>query len=166
MHSVGSELFHADGQTHTQYLIACTNYSRTHNYAIWKHRQQRTGIFLSVINQLDAQNFCFTISLFHASTCFEHMCSKHIEAWNKLIVEQNFCASNRLITDTNILRCTVSKTSKKRTGSNGVISQKTQSPWTPLSEIQISIYIYTKAVIFFCVTRAQTGPRPPNCRGS
>ena len=25
-----------------------------------------------VINQLDAQNFCFTISLFHASTCFEH----------------------------------------------------------------------------------------------
>jgi len=28
---------------------------------------------ISVINQLDAQNFCFTISLFHASTCFEHM---------------------------------------------------------------------------------------------
>jgi len=37
-------------------------------------------IFISVINQLDAQNFCFTISLFHASTCFEHMCSKHVEA--------------------------------------------------------------------------------------
>jgi len=32
-------------------------------------------IFISVINQLDAQTFCFTISLFHASTCFEHMCS-------------------------------------------------------------------------------------------
>ena len=30
------------------------------------------SIFISVINQLDAQNFCFTISLFHASTCFEH----------------------------------------------------------------------------------------------
>jgi len=28
-----------------------------------------------VINQLDTQNFCFKISLFHASTCFEHMCS-------------------------------------------------------------------------------------------
>jgi len=27
--------------------------------------------FISVINQLDAQNFCFTISLFHTSTCFE-----------------------------------------------------------------------------------------------
>jgi len=26
------------------------------------------------MNQLDAQNVCFTISLFHASTCFEHMC--------------------------------------------------------------------------------------------
>jgi len=33
------------------------------------------SIFISVINQLDAQKFCFTISLFHASTCFEHMCS-------------------------------------------------------------------------------------------
>ena len=31
--------------------------------------------FISVINQLDAQNVCFIISLFHASTCFEHMCS-------------------------------------------------------------------------------------------
>ena len=36
--------------------------------------------FIRVINQLDAQNFCFAISLFHASTCFEHMCSKHVEA--------------------------------------------------------------------------------------
>ena len=106
------------------------------------------SIFISVINQLDAQNFCFTISLFHASTCFEHMCSssggqncivtrsklhytasrgcvmqfwppddehmcsKHVEAWNKLIVKQTFCASSWLITEINILRCTVSKTSK------------------------------------------------------
>ena len=31
--------------------------------------------FISVINQLDPQNFRFTKSLFHASTCFEHMCS-------------------------------------------------------------------------------------------
>jgi len=37
-------------------------------------------IFISVMNQLDAQNFCFTVSLFYASTCFEHMCSKHVEA--------------------------------------------------------------------------------------
>ena len=54
--------------------------------------------FISVIDQLDAQKFCFTVSLFHASTCFEHMrpssggqtciippddghmCSKHVEA--------------------------------------------------------------------------------------
>jgi len=27
-------------------------------------------LFILVINQLDAQNFCFKI--FHASTCFEH----------------------------------------------------------------------------------------------
>ena len=33
------------------------------------------GSFISVTNQIDAQYFCFTISLFHASTCFEYMCS-------------------------------------------------------------------------------------------
>ena len=42
----------------------------------------------------------------------EHMCSKYAEAWNKLIVKQKFCASSWLITEINILRCTVSKTSK------------------------------------------------------
>jgi len=31
----------------------------------------RLTIFISVINQLDAQNFCFTIGLLYASTCFE-----------------------------------------------------------------------------------------------
>ena len=75
------------------------------------------SIFISVINQLDAQNLCFTISLFHVSTGFaqmrsssggqncitrgcvmqfwppddEHMCSKHVEAWNKLTVKQILC---------------------------------------------------------------------------
>jgi len=39
-------------------------------------------------------------------------CSKHAEAWNKLIIKQKFCASSWLITKINILRCTVSKTSK------------------------------------------------------
>ena len=68
--------------------------------------------FILVINQLDAQHFCFTISLFHAPTCFEHMYSKHVEAWNKLIVKQKCCASSWLITKINILKCTVSKTSK------------------------------------------------------
>jgi len=28
--------------------------------------------FILVINQLNAQNFCFTVSLLHVSTCFEH----------------------------------------------------------------------------------------------
>ena len=78
-------------------------------------------LFLN-INQLDALNFI--ISLFQASTCFEHMCSsygtatyrcddtrdciihfcppddehmcsKHVEAWNKLIIK--FSASSWLI---------------------------------------------------------------------
>jgi len=41
----------------------------------------------------------------------KHMCSKHVEAWNKLTVKQTFCASSWLITEINILRCTISKTS-------------------------------------------------------
>ena len=40
----------------------------------------------------------------------EHMCSKHVEAWSKLIVRQKLCASSWLITEINVLRCTVSKT--------------------------------------------------------
>jgi len=62
----------------TQVTIAATDKSkpgsekeRTHffNILLTVH----LSIFVSVINQLDAQNFCFTISFFHASTCFEHM---------------------------------------------------------------------------------------------
>jgi len=46
----------------------------------------------------------------------EHMCTKHVEAWNKLIVKQTFCASSWLITEINKLRCTVSKMSKNVNG--------------------------------------------------
>ena len=52
----------------------------------WEH------VYLN-INQLDVLNFI--MSLFHASTCFEHMCSKHVEAWNKLIIK--FSTSSWLI---------------------------------------------------------------------
>jgi len=41
------------------------------------------------------------------------MCSKHVQAWNKLILKQKFFASSLLITKINILRCTVSKASTK-----------------------------------------------------
>jgi len=80
--------------------------------ALSTSENNRIPRFSSVINQLDAQNFCFTISLFHACTCFEHMCLKHVEAWNKLIVKQKFCASSWLITEINILRYVVSNTTE------------------------------------------------------
>ena len=42
----------------------------------WKENPSETcRAIISVINQLDTQGFCFTVTLFHASTCFEHMCS-------------------------------------------------------------------------------------------
>jgi len=43
-------------------------------YEVINHRNI-INYLSQVINQLDAQNFCFMISLFHASTFFEHMCS-------------------------------------------------------------------------------------------
>jgi len=47
-----------------------------HHCDSWRIKNQLdVTCFISVINQLDAQNFCFTGSLFHASTCFENMCS-------------------------------------------------------------------------------------------
>ena len=62
------------------------------------------SIFISVINQLDAQNFCLYQPVHQTATyrcddtggCVmqfwppddEHMCSKHEEAWNKLIVKK------------------------------------------------------------------------------
>jgi len=50
--------------------------SKNTPYKVWRFadRAVHLSIFISVINQLDAQNVCFTISLGHASTCFEHMC--------------------------------------------------------------------------------------------
>ena len=65
-----------------------------------------------VINQHDKQNFCFTIRLFHASTCFEHMVLETCRGMIKHIVKQKFCVSSWLITKINVLRYTVSKTSK------------------------------------------------------
>ena len=57
-------------------------------------------LFLN-INQLNALNFI--ISLFQVSTCFEHMCSKHVEAWNKLIIE--FSVSSWLILRKKFIIC-------------------------------------------------------------
>jgi len=47
-------------------ILRCT-VSKTSKYTV--------QLVATVINQLDAQSFWFTISLSHASTCFEHMCS-------------------------------------------------------------------------------------------
>jgi len=40
-------------------------------HSLWYHHTYRYIVYITVINELDAQHFCFTISLFHASTCFE-----------------------------------------------------------------------------------------------
>jgi len=60
---------------------------------------------VSVINQLDGTKFLFynkfitCVYVYYVRLCFEHMCSKHVDAWNELIVKQKFCASSWLITE-------------------------------------------------------------------
>ena len=58
----------------TLFLVNVTNFVRSLNFNVVKCFLEQFVIFISVINQTDAQNFFFTVSLFHASTCFEHMC--------------------------------------------------------------------------------------------
>jgi len=47
------------------------------------------------------------------------MCSKHVEARNKLIVKQKFCASSWLITEIKILSKSFSDKAHPRTGQEG-----------------------------------------------
>ena len=68
--------------THQEYMTHCYAAVKTADFRLNDQSPNfhvlltmHLSIFISVINQLDAQNFCFTISLFHASTCFEHMYS-------------------------------------------------------------------------------------------
>ena len=66
----------------------------------------------------------------------KHMCSKHVEAWNKLMVKQKFCATSWLITEINILRCTVSKTSKKKKNTGDMFAA--ECPFRPLLSLSSS----------------------------
>jgi hypothetical protein len=79
----------------------------------------------------------------------EHMCSKHVEAWNKLTVKQKFCASSWLITEINIPRCTVRKTSKfvmqnKYTNNYVVWYVGCMYTVTPCSEVWLGWKKYSK----------------------
>jgi len=47
------------------------------------------SIFISVINQRDEQKSFFTVSLFHACTCFEHCCAHHQEV--KIVLYSIWC---------------------------------------------------------------------------
>jgi len=68
--------------------------------------------------------------------------SKHVEAWNKLIVKQKFCASSWLITEIKILRCTVSKTSKRK-------KKKRKKSWYPVFLTLIIGLLQLPSVLFF-----------------
>jgi hypothetical protein len=135
------------------------------------NRLTASKIFISLFNQLDAQNLFhgkfYFMPLHVSSTCAhheevkialhslwyhhtyrcddtrgcvmqfwppdnKHMCLKHVKAWNKLIVKHKFCASSWLIPGINILRCTVSKTSKY--GKRLVAAMCSPSPYTSIAD--------------------------------
>ena len=74
-------------------------------------------------------------------------CSKHVEAWNKLIVKQKFSASSWLITKINILRCCrVSKTSKK------LLRRVNLCPWNLVKLILLTVTCTAYDVMPWTVT--------------
>ena len=68
---------HLTSMTHTRSRVHLSSQLPTvyNPYSLYNYLL--SFLFISVINQLDAQKFCFTISLFHASTCFVHMFALH-----------------------------------------------------------------------------------------
>jgi len=64
----------------------------------------------------------------------EHMCSKHVEAWNKTCCKIRICALRWLITNI-ILRCTVSKTSKPENSLDYVEKHFFTTPTTSLYQL-------------------------------
>ena len=51
------------------------------------------------LSRAETYHHTYTCDDIRGSPDDEHMCSKHVEAWNKLIVKQKFCTSNWLITE-------------------------------------------------------------------
>ena len=87
-------------------FISCLYMFRAHVLIIW---------FITPIGVMNQRlcNAILTYSCDDTRGCVmqfwppddEHMCSKHVDAWNKLIVKQQFCASSWLITEINPLSC-------------------------------------------------------------
>jgi len=73
------------------WLWLFTHYDAHLKYSVECHVCRHLISIISVINQLDVQNFCFTISLFHASRWFEHMYSSSL---GKNCIEQQLVSSN------------------------------------------------------------------------
>jgi len=79
---------------HNKFYVTCLYLFRTHVLIIRRSKLHYTAS--GIITPIGV--------LFHASTCFEHMCSKHVEAWNKTYCETKFCASSWLNTGINNVR--------------------------------------------------------------
>jgi len=73
----------------------------------------------------------------------EHMCSKHVETWTKLTVKQKFCASCWLITEINILRCTVSKTSEYSKNVSWLVSKFDALQYFNTKRISLKVKTYS-----------------------
>ena len=79
--------------------------NRSGNRSFFK--RTHCSVYLSQYLTNLMHKICFTISLVKIAPDDEHMCSKHVEAWNKTYCEKKFCASSCLNTELKILRCTV-----------------------------------------------------------
>jgi len=73
----------------------------------------------------------------------EHICSKHVEAWNKLTVKQKFCASSWLITE---IKSKIQYLDVFLEGLRMTLLGRNMSPW------QNILYLYINKVLCYRLT--------------
>ena len=69
----------------------------------------------------------------------EHMCSKHVDAWNKLIVKQKVCASSWLITEINSIVVTTSQPAPPHIGSDWNVTSFNEPRWDHFQQPDVRI---------------------------
>jgi len=74
----------------------------------------------------------------------EHMCSKHVEAWNKLTVKRNFCVPSWLITEINVLWSVIQMLRQIQTS-----DESTDLLAIKYHKLVISTYLSHKDITFF-----------------
>ena len=102
MHIMPSQMFKISTLQDIKKINDVTKVFNNDWYFFYVSLTVRLSIIL-VIDQLNAQNSCFMVSLFYSSTCFEHCCAHHQEV---KLSSLNLC-TGRPLTECDDTRCCI-----------------------------------------------------------